>query len=344
MIKALALFSGGLDSVLSAKVVSEQGVAVEAVHYLNAFLPGYNTSSDQVCLGPKKAAAGLGIKLHILDIADAHLKLVRSPRYGYGANINPCIDCRILMLKEAKAFMQDKGFAFLISGEVLGQRPMSQRKVNLRVIDRDAQVEGLILRPLSAKLMPATVAEQKGWVDREKLFAFSGRSRKPQLALAGQLGIQEYAAPAGGCLLTQREFFRKFQDVIGWDRVNLNDVELTRTGRHFHYQHRFRLVVGRNEEENKILLGLAGAEDIIVRVREFAGPITIIRRSRAPGMPATEEEKKEAVKTAAALTLYYSKGKDAGASWVDYWAKKDKETGAVLIVPAELKQVEQMRL
>ncbi|MFH1244955.1 MAG: hypothetical protein V1662_00530 [Candidatus Omnitrophota bacterium] len=344
MVKALALFSGGLDSVLAAKVVSEQGVAVEAVHYLNAFLPGYYTNSGQVCPEPGKAAAGLGIKLHILDIADAHLQLVRSPRYGYGANINPCIDCRILMLREAKAFMQDQGFSFLISGEVLGQRPMSQRKASLCVIDRDARVAGLVLRPLSAKLMPATIAEQKGWVDREKLFAFSGRSRKPQLALAEQLDIHEYAAPAGGCLLTQREFFRKFQDVAGWDNVNLNDVELTRTGRHFHYQNRFRLVVGRNEDENKILLRLAGAGDILVRVREWSGPITVIRGSRAPGMAGAEGERQEAVKLAAALTLYYSKGKDEGAAWVDYWAGKGKETGAILTTPAKPEQVEQMRI
>lgn len=340
MVKALALFSGGLDSVLAAGVVSAQGVAVEAVYLLNAFLPGYN----KICQGPKKAAECLGIKLHILDVADAHLKLVINPCYGYGANLNPCIDCRIFMLRQAKMFMQDEGFSFLISGEVVGQRPLSQRKDKLRLIDRDAQVEGLLLRPLSAKLLPVTMPEQNGWVDREKLFAFSGRSRKPQIALAGQLDISEYASPAGGCLLTEKEFARKFQAMTGWGNVSLNDVQLARTGRHFQYHGRFRLVVGRNEEENNILLGLSTAEDILVRVREFTGPITVVRRSRAPGTAASEEEKKQAVKIAAALTLYYSKGKVAGPVWVDYWSTQRNENGEILTAAAEPKQVERMRL
>lgn len=344
MVKALALFSGGLDSVLAAGVVSAQGVVVEAVHLLNAFLPGYNKNNGGICLEQKKAAERLGIKLHILDVADAHLKLVLSPRYGYGANLNPCIDCRIFMLKQAKALMQDEGFSFLISGEVVGQRPLSQRKDKLRLIDRDAQVEGLLLRPLSAKLLPVTMPEQNGWVDREKLFAFSGRSRKPQIALAGQLNISEYASPAGGCLLTEKEFVRKFQTMTGWDNVGLNDVQLARTGRHFHYRQHFRLVVGRDEEENNILLRLSAADDILVRVRDFAGPITVIRRSRAPGTAASEEEKKQALKIAAAITLYYSKGKAAGAVWVDYWSTLRSENGEILTAAAEPKQVEQMRL
>ncbi|MBN2097911.1 MAG: hypothetical protein JW714_05520, partial [Candidatus Omnitrophica bacterium] len=235
MIKALALFSAGLDSLLAAKIILDQGVQVEAVHFLNAFLSGYieNPIPEQSLTKQKSIAGQLGIKLHIIDIAQVHLEMVKSPLFGYGKNLNPCIDCRILMLKQAKAYMQRHGFSFLISGEVLGQRPMSQRKDTLSLVERRAQVQGLLLRPLSAKLLAPTIPEEKGWVTREKLFAFSGRSRQAQLALVGELGMKEYLTPAGGCLLTQAEFARKFQDLVNRGNCGLEDVLLLKVGRHF---------------------------------------------------------------------------------------------------------------
>ena len=234
-IKALALFSGGLDSVLAAKVVADQEVHVEAIYFVNAFLSGYkddiNTDSHPV---QTDIACQIGVKLHIVDIARAHLQVVQKPVYGYGEHMNPCIDCRIFMLKEAKEFMQKHNFSFIISGEVLGQRPMSQRREALNIIDRDADCKGLILRPLSARLLKPTLAEEKTWVDREKLYSFSGRSRKPQIALAQKLGIQKYLTPAGGCLLTEPEFAKKFKDLCALGKVDVREVQLLKIGRHFH--------------------------------------------------------------------------------------------------------------
>lgn len=255
--------------------------------------------------------------------------------------MNPCIDCRILMLKKAKAYMQSHRFHFLISGEVLGQRPMSQRKDTLNIIERDADVKGLILRPLSAKKLAPTLAEVKGWVDRDKLFDFSGRSRKPQLALSKKLGIKEYLTPAGGCLLTEVEFARKFRDLLASGKVDLDGVRLLKAGRHFRLKSLARIIVGRNEEENKYLLDLACDADILLKMRDFTGPLTLVRPVRVEAC----EEIASLIETAARLTARYSKGKDQESVWVDYWPK-DSEGGkkAVLVSPAGEELVEKLRI
>ncbi|MBL7092054.1 MAG: hypothetical protein ISS24_01470 [Candidatus Omnitrophica bacterium] len=335
MVKALALFSGGLDSALAVKIVLDQGVQVEALYFVNAFLPArHNTEMG-------RRAGQLGAKLHVLDISQPHLELVRSPRYGYGGNMNPCIDCRIFMLKKAKAYMQSHRFHFLISGEVLGQRPMSQRKDTLNIIERDAGVKGLLLRPLSAKKLAPTLAEEKGWVDRDKLFDFSGRSRKPQLALSKKLGIKEYLAPAGGCLLTEVEFARKLRDLIASGKLDLDGVRLLKAGRHFRLKSLARIIVGRNEEENKYLLGLACDADILFKMRDFAGPLTLVRPVRAKAC----EEFATLVETAARLTARYSKGKDRESAWVDYWPKDaEDEKKSVLVTPAGEDLIEKLRI
>ena len=275
--------------------------------------------------------------MHTLDVCRPHLKLIQKPRYGYGRNMNPCIDCRILMLQEAKSFMQTHGFSFLVSGEVLGQRPMSQRKGNLDIIDRDAQVKGLILRPLSAKLLEPTLAEEKGWVNRDKLFAFSGRSRKPQLALAKELGIKDYLAPAGGCLLAEAAFARKLQDLTMSGKFELDDVRLLRIGRHFRYSSLTKIIVGRNEQENNSLMSLAGDKDIIMKLRDFAGPVTVLRHIGSTFANG-------AIGIAARLTTRYSKGKEQKSVCVEYWRKSSGNKKSIAAVSAAEELIEQMRI
>ncbi|UCB56691.1 MAG: 7-cyano-7-deazaguanine synthase [Candidatus Omnitrophota bacterium] len=327
-IKALALFSGGLDSTLAAKVILDQGIEVEAVYFANAFL--------SECKRAGHLPAPLGIQLHILDISSAHLEMVKKPRYGYGENMNPCIDCRILMLKEAKRYMQKRGFHFLISGEVLGQRPMSQRKDSLNIIERDAGVKGILLRPLSAKLLKLTLPEEKGWVDREKLFDFSGRSRKGQLALADELNIKEYSAPAGGCLLTEKEFSRKFKDLIASGKFGLSDIQLLKVGRHFRLN-AVKCIIGRNEGENKLLLDLAEKGDTLLKMHSFAGPIGLLRTGSSV---FTEET----IETAAGLIARYSKAKSEKEVQVDYWRKGYEEEKSILVNPASEELIEKWRI
>ncbi len=373
MVKALALFSGGLDSTLSAKIILDQGAEVEAIYFANAFLPAQH-KHRQASLDRKSYLTGqacqLGIKLHILDISRPHLEIVRNPRYGYGENMNPCIDCRILMLKEAKAYMQSHRFHFLISGEVLGQRPMSQRRDTLNIIDRDADVKGLILRPLSAKKLAPTLAEEKGWVDRNKLFDFSGRTRRPQLALAKKLGIKEYLTPAGGCLLTEAEFTRKFKDLMSSGKVGLEDVHLLKIGRHFRTNSFAKIIVGRDEEENRRLVDLAKNEDILFKLRDFTGPLTLARPIRnvnriglgisngarpirdfdSNGADTdgsknlTNEEITELIETAAKLTARYSKGKDKELIWVDCWSGGLGKKKFIQVAPAGEDLIEKMRI
>jgi len=338
MVKALALFSGGLDSALSARIVLDEGVDLEAVYFVNAFLP----APLEIKPFLMKQAVRLGIKLHILDISRSHLAMIQAPRYGYGQHMNPCIDCRILMLRQARAYMQEHGFNFLVSGEVLGQRPMSQRRDALNIIDRDADVKGLILRPLTAKKLTPTVAEEKGWVDRDKLFDFSGRTRKPQLALAEKLGIEEYLTPAGGCLLTEAEFTRKLRDLISSGKVGLEDVHLLKIGRHFRAKSSLKIIIGRDEEENGRLMDLAKNEDILVKMRDFAGPLTLLRTN---GLEETSNgEIPKLIETAARLTARYSKGKDEERVGVDYWSKNSGEKRFIQVTPAGEDLIARMRI
>ncbi len=332
MVKALALFSGGLDSALAAKLMLRLGIETEAAYFVNAFLPGNSNHQAQRCL-----AAELGLKLYILDISQLHLDLVQAPRYGYGENMNPSIDCRILMLQQAKAYMQKHGFSFLVSGEVLGQRPMSQRKDSFNIIDRDAQVKGLILRPLSAKRLPPTLAEEKGWVDRDRLLDFSGRSRKAQLALAKQWDVKGYLTPAGGCLLTEQEFSHRFRDLFEHGQCCLEDVQLLKLGRHFRYNRQARIIVGRNHQENERLAALASDGDILCKLHDCTGPLTLIRvAGSVSGSGLTE--------AAARLTARYSKARSEVALRVEWRRKGAPENKFIMVTPAEEALVEKMRI
>ena len=276
MTKAIALLSGGLDSILAVKLMLEQGIEVEAINFVTVFCTC--TAHGKTCLASKSVALELNIKLKVLEVSKEYFEVIKNPKHGYGSNLNPCLDCRIFMLKKAHQYMKETGSQFLVTGEVLGQRPMSQRKDAMRTIERDSGLEGLILRPLSAKLMDPTIPEIEGLVDREKLLSISGRSRKPQIDLAAKLGINDYPCPAGGCLLTDSGFANRMKDLIKYKKdFTINDVQLLKAGRCFRLAPLAKLIVGRNEEENNKLLKLAQASDLCFSPTDVNGPIGIGR-------------------------------------------------------------------
>ncbi|MEW6097478.1 MAG: tRNA 4-thiouridine(8) synthase ThiI [bacterium] len=287
--KAVALISGGLDSTLASKVILEQGIEVFGVTFITPFFNENNAI---------KVCRQLKIDLKIIDISLEHLKIVKSPKYGYGKNMNPCIDCHALMIKYAGKYMGEIGASFIITGEVLGERPKSQTKQALWIVEKESGFIDRILRPLSAKLLPETLPEREGWVDRNKLLAFHGRSRRPQMELAQRLGISNYLTPAGGCLLTDPGFSNRIKDLMKFSpNPEVSDIELLKIGRHFRISKQSKAIIGRNEEENKRLLALCQEGDYIFKTIDFPGPITIGR-----GMMTQEE-----LSTVAAITSRYSK-------------------------------------
>ena len=274
-IKAIALLSGGLDSILATKLIVEQGISVEALNFVTVFCTCTKKSSS--CLASQSAAKGLGVPLKVMNISKEYLEIVKSPRHGYGSNMNPCIDCRIFIFKKAKEYMQETGASFLVTGEVVGERPMSQRKDTLCHIEKETDLEGFIVRPLSAKLLKPTIPEKEGWVDRNRFLDVQGRSRKPQIKLAEDFNIKDYPCPAGGCLLTDPGFSRRVKDLLKIDEFTLDNVKLLKVGRHFRISKTLKVVVGRNEKENKELLNLAKDGDFIFKTVDVAGPIVIAR-------------------------------------------------------------------
>jgi tRNA U34 2-thiouridine synthase MnmA/TrmU len=292
-IKALALLSGGLDSTLAAKLILSQGIDVVAINFVSPF-----------CLcekggGVSEAAKQLGVPLKFVDVGDEYLKMVRKPRHGYGRNMNPCIDCRIFILRKAKKIAKEIGASFIFTGEVLGERPMSQHFKAMKIIEEEAGLKGEILRPLSARLLPETVMEKEGLVDREKLLGIRGRSRKPQIKLAEEFNITDYPGPAGGCLLTCREYANKLRDLFQHKKhYSMADVSLLKVGRHFRFS-KNKIIVGRNEAENKILTAKKMVNDYYFEVPDIGSPITVLQGAKT----------KSAIRTAAALTAFYSDAK-----------------------------------
>jgi len=264
--KAVALVSGGLDSLLAAKVIQEQGIHVEGINFYTGFCVEGHTHAirKKDKAKPKRnnalwVAEQLGIKLHIIDIIEEYKDVVINPKHGYGANLNPCLDCKVFMVKKARQWIEKKGFDFIITGEVIGQRPMSQRKDTMPVVAHESGADELLLRPLCAKNLEPTKPELEGWVDRDGLYGFEGRSRKPQMALAASFGFEEYAQPAGGCcFLTDRQYSQKLADLWkarGERRYELDDIMLLKVGRHIRPRPNFKMIVGREDGENKFLHG-----------------------------------------------------------------------------------------
>jgi len=274
-IKALVLVSGGLDSLLAARLVKAQGLEVTGVHFKIPFCK----------LDIKKSLPDIGIKIIEVDLGEEFLRLIQGPRYGFGSNMNPCIDCKILMFTKAREWMVSLGASFIVTGEVLGQRPMSQNKQALSLIKRASGLDDLLLRPLSARLFAPSLPERQGWVDREKLLDFNGRMRTPQMRLAQKLGIAKYANPAGGCLLTDPCFSRRLKELLGHGELNLENLELLKVGRHFRIGKNSRLAVGRNKDENELLMRLACPGDYLFHPQDdLAGPFSLARGSFAEDM------------------------------------------------------------
>jgi tRNA U34 2-thiouridine synthase MnmA/TrmU len=295
--KALALLSGGLDSTLAVKVMLEQGIAVEALNFTSPFCTctGRNAGCKSEAV---RVAEEFNIPIKVMNKGMEYLEIVRRPRHGYGKAMNPCIDCRIFLLRKAKDYMTESGADFVITGEVLGQRPMSQRRDTLRLIERESGLAGLLLRPLSAKHFQPTIPEIEGWVDRNRLLAIQGRSRKEQMQLAGELDVKNYPCPAGGCLLTELSFVSKVRDVFDHsDELNLRDFRLLRIGRHFRIAPRTKLIVGRDEAENNLLEKQIQAGEATVHWLEGGGPLGVL-------MGEVDER---VLETAAKIVLRYTK-------------------------------------
>ncbi|MCL6450220.1 MAG: hypothetical protein K6T75_02875 [Acetobacteraceae bacterium] len=270
--KALGLLSGGLDSALACRLLLDQGVEVEGLHLIMPF----GTRAEEGGAPAARMAERLGIKLHLREPGPDYLELVQRPRHGYGSGMNPCIDCRIYQFRLAREVMDQVGAAFLATGEVLGQRPMSQRSQIMALIDREAGVEGRVLRPLSARHLPPTLPEREGWVDRERLLDIKGRSRRQQAALAQAYSLSGYLSPAGGCLLTLKEFARRLRDFLdGGGTLDPRQVALLKVGRHFRLGARARAVVGRDQGENQVLRTLGAPGDVVAEVRGYVGPVAL---------------------------------------------------------------------
>ena len=310
--KAVSLISGGLDSMLATKVVMDQGVHVEGINFFTGFCVEGHTHAirkrDQKKEKRNNAlwcAEQLGIKLHIVDVIEEYKDVLLNPKHGYGANLNPCQDCKTFMIHKALEWIQKNDFDFIITGEVVGQRPMSQRKDLMPVIARESGANDLLLRPLCAKNLPETKPEREGWIKREDMLDFSGRNRKPQMALAAQFGFVDYATPAGGCcFLTDENYSKKVVDM--WEHrpsrdYELDDIMLLKVGRHIRPRPNFKMIIGREEGENKFMEGYR-KQFISLHTTTHRGPLVLI-----DGKDITDED----IQLAGRIAARFGQGKTA---------------------------------
>jgi tRNA U34 2-thiouridine synthase MnmA/TrmU len=315
-----------LDSTLAVKLILDQGIEVEAINFVTPFC----LCKKGGC-GATEVSKKFNIPLRILSVGKDYLKIVKNPKHGYGRNMNPCVDCRIFMLKLAKKYAKETQASFIFTGEVLDERPMSQHWKALGTIEKEAGLEGKILRPLSAKLLPKTEAEKKGWIDREKLLDIRGRQRKRQIELAKKFAITDYPCPAGGCLLTYREYANKLRDLFKHEnRIQLRDVQLLKIGRHFRLG-KNKIIVGRNEIENNILVNQKDAGDYYFEAQGYGSPITLLQGSKT----------RKAIETAARLTAYHSDQK-IGEMLVKF-GKEDLSRSIAVAVPNR-EEVDKLRI
>lgn len=320
-IKAIGLLSGGLDSTLAAKIIKEQGIEVIGLNFYTGFcitehrrrLGGRRAQKKSLRNEALRAGADLNIPVEFVDISDEYLRMVTAPRYGYGSNVNPCIDCRIYMLRRARELMVEKGAHFVFTGEILGQRPMSQHMPALRLIEKESKLDRLILRPLSAKILPVTIPEEKGWVDRDRLYDIQGRSRRKQIVLAGEIGIKDYPQPAGGCcFLTDENYAKRFLDHIKYSKdqsLSKDDILLLAIGRHFRLSGGIKVIVGRDEDENRFLEGYT-QDRWVFSVLDYPGPLVLAYADNGVG--------ENAIRQIAAIAARYSDGKNREEVEVEY--------------------------
>lgn len=322
--KAVSLFSGGLDSLLAVCLIHDQDIEVVGVNFVSPFFGAEPAN--------RKAAARLGIEYHELDIGTEYMDVLRKPVYGYGKNFNPCIDCHGFMLKQAGRFMEEIGAAFLVTGEVVGERPMSQNKSALRQVEKLSGYPGLVLRPLSARLLQPTIPEQEGWVDRSRLLDISGRGRSRQMQLAEHYGIKEYPTPAGGCLLTQENYSRRLRRILTVKpEIEAEELAILKTGRHFYLSERELLVVGRNQTENEQLQKMARSHDYLIKVTDRPGPLGLLRLFTADKTPE--------LLPAASIVARYSDARGLDQAQISVTRSGSQETVLLSVRPLRPEEV-----
>ncbi len=307
--KAVGLISGGLDSTLAVRIIADLGFEVTAINVETSFfsdlIKGKNCSTDQV--------KGDVNYLTIWGGKD-YIDIVKDPEHGYGKNMNMCIDCKIFMLRQAKQIMDEIGAEFVFTGEVVGQRPMSQQRDSMRLIERKAGLEGYLLRPLSAKILEPTIPEKDGVINREKLYGFNGRNRKPQMKLAEELGITDYPSPAGGCVLTEEDFSIKLRDAFDHGEDTDPDIRNLKLGRHFRLKDGAKIVNGRTREENEYFFGMINDNTTVLTVKGYSSTYCFLFGE------ATEENRD----IAGAITARYSKAKHLDRAEIKWWKGRDE--------------------
>ncbi|MDO6461336.1 tRNA (5-methylaminomethyl-2-thiouridylate)-methyltransferase [Granulosicoccaceae sp. 1_MG-2023] len=329
--KAVSLISGGLDSMLATRVVMDQGIHVEGINFFTGFcVEGHTHAIRKQDQNKQKrnnalwVAEQLGIKLHIIDIVEDYKDIVINPKHGYGQNLNPCLDCKVFMVSRAKQWMEENGFDFIITGEVVGQRPMSQRRATMPIVSKNSGADDRLVRPLCAHNLPETLPEREGWLKREALYGFSGRSRKPQIALAEKMGLDDFAQPAGGCcFLTDASYSRKLSDLWenrGEKTYELDDIMLLKVGRHIRPRPWFKLIIGREEGENNFLNGYRKQFPHLFAT-SHTGPLALV-----DGELRDDEDRR----LAAAITARFGHGKKADS--VDVTLENTDGTGMQLKV------------
>jgi tRNA U34 2-thiouridine synthase MnmA/TrmU len=320
-VRALGLCSGGLDSMLAGLVLRKQGIDVEWITFETPFF-----SADKA----RRASRLTGIPLTVQNITQPYMVMMKNPPCGYGQHMNPCLDCHTLMFKMAGKRMAENGFDFLFSGEVLGQRPMSQTKPSLRYVEKNSGYNGYILRPLSAKNLPETVPERQGLVERQKLLDISGRSRKPQIKLAAEFGIDEYPAPAGGCLLTDKGYSSRLKDLFQHqNEYTENELHLLKYGRHFRLKDQTKLIIGRTQADNDQIIAYHNPQkDTVIKVKNYPGPAAIVPNGAS----------KEIITLAASICTGYSKAPALTQVEVNIKTPALRETIKVLgLLPSDIK-------
>ncbi len=345
-ITAIGLLSGGLDSSIACRLIQNQGIEVKAIN----FYTGFCTTDFRRQVNRQKAkgkvysneslqsAASLGVEIEYIDISATYIKdVLMTPKHGYGSAINPCLDCRGYMLGRAKKYMEDAGAHFVFTGEVLGQRPMSQYRKALDIVAEESGLGGLLVRPLSAQLLPPTIPEEKGWIDRDKLAAISGRSRKEQYRLAEELGVSVYSQPAGGCCsLADVSYGNKMRDLLDHledgNVPSLDDVILLKVGRHFRPSQTLKVVVGRDEVENKFLERYSGGTRAVLTSIDVVGPVVI-----AEGQLNDTE-----LQTVAGITARYADHEGAETVRIKYEYKEN--SGIVEVHPLTPQQIDAWRV
>lgn len=307
-LKTILLFSGGLDSMLALKILEQQKIKVKLLTFISLF---FNAKQAKI------SAQILNKKIKIIDMSREHLQIVKNPKFGYGKTINPCLDCHLLMLKQAKKILKKEKFDFISTGEVAGQRIMSQRIDCFKLMDKKAGLQNKILRPLSARILEETIFEKENLINRKKLLNISGKSRKQQMLLAKKFNIKKYPSPAGGCILTDLNFSKRLKKLFN-DKKNIskNDIELLKIGRHF-YENNFTIIIGRDYQENLKLKQLALKGDILMELEKFSGPTALIKIKKG-----SKIEKKEILfKTAELIKKYSREAKKMDKVKIKYWNK-----------------------